>query len=91
MAQRSRAMEESKQATKRTGRDPIVLASVASVALSWYYFYGRGERLKGIFVGLWPPTLLAFASYFRQQKMQASMEHGASGVVTRVQRMMQQE
>lgn len=77
-------------ATKRSGRDPIVMASVASVALSWYYFYVRGERLKGIFVGLWPPTLIAFASYFRQRKMQESAERGASGVVTRVQRMMQE-
>ncbi|WP_232687146.1 hypothetical protein [Halobacterium zhouii] len=90
MAQQSRAREETMEATKRTGTDPIVLASVASVALSWFYFYVRGERLKGIFVGLWPPTLLAFASYFRQQEMQESMKHGASGVVTRVQRMMQQ-
>lgn len=88
MAQRSRAREETKRATKRTGRDPIVLASVASVALSWYYFFGRGDRERGIFVGLWPPTLLAFASYFRQQEMKESVEHGASGVVTRVQRMM---
>lgn len=77
-------------ATKRSGRDPIILASMASVALSWYYFFGKRDRMKGIFVGLWPPTLMAFASYFRQQKMRESMEHGATGVVTRVQRMMQE-
>lgn len=63
---------------------------MASVALSWYQFYVRGDKEQGIFVGLWPPTLLAFASYFQQQRMKESVEHGASGVVTRVQRMMNQ-
>ena len=48
---------------------PAVLASAASVGLSWYYFFLRGDRERGLFVGLWPPTILAFASYFNQRKM----------------------
>lgn len=88
----SQSKQQKKGAAKQTGRDPIVMASVASVALSWYYFYAKGDRQKGIFVGLWPPTLLAFASYFRQQELQSMLQQGgASGVVTRVQEMLEQQ
>ncbi|WP_226011769.1 hypothetical protein [Halomicrobium salinisoli] len=88
----SQSKQQTKGAAQRTGRDPIVMASVASVALSWYYFYVKGDRQRGIFVGLWPPTLLAFASYFRQAELQTMLERGgASGVVTRVQEMLEQQ
>lgn len=53
---------------------PAFLASAASVGLSLYYFFLRGERERGIFVGLWPPTILAFASYFNQRKMRQQLE-----------------
>ncbi|AGB37486.1 hypothetical protein [Natronococcus occultus] len=53
---------------------PAFLAAVASVGLSWYYFFARGDRERGIFVGLWPPTILAFASYFNQRKMRKQMD-----------------
>ncbi|QFU83784.1 hypothetical protein [Natronorubrum aibiense] len=53
---------------------PAVLASAASVGLSWYYFFLRGDRERGLFVGLWPPTILAFASYFNQRKMRRQLE-----------------
>lgn len=66
-------------AAARTTTDPIVMAAAASVLLSWYQFFVRGNREMGIFVGLWPPTLLAFASYFKQERMIARVENIFSG------------
>ncbi|MFD1564901.1 hypothetical protein ACFR99_15290 [Haloarchaeobius amylolyticus] len=53
---------------------PAFVASAASVGLSLYYFFIRGERQLGTFVGLWPPTILAFASYFNQRKMRRQLQ-----------------
>ncbi|SIR83634.1 hypothetical protein [Natronorubrum thiooxidans] len=53
---------------------PAALASAASVGLSLYYFFVRGDRQLGAFVGLWPPTILAFASYFNQRKMRRQLD-----------------
>ncbi|ARS91542.1 hypothetical protein [Natrarchaeobaculum aegyptiacum] len=53
---------------------PAFLAAAASVGLAWYYFFLRGDRERGLFVGLWPPTILAFASYFNQRKMRQQLE-----------------
>lgn len=50
---------------KKAGVDPIILAAIGSVALSWYQFYVRGNKKYGLFIGLWPPTLLAFSSALR--------------------------
>ncbi|WP_254763981.1 hypothetical protein [Natrinema marinum] len=52
---------------------PAFVASAASVGLSLYYYFIRGERQLGTFVGLWPPTILAFASYFNQRKMRKQL------------------
>lgn len=46
--------------------DVLPLLAGASVLYSWYQFYVRNDQARGIFVGLWPPTILAFASYFKQ-------------------------
>lgn len=74
--------ERAAEATAKTGTDPAVLAAGASVLLSWYYFFGRGDRHLGLFVGLWPPTILAFASYFNQtrmsNKLESSLGYGSS-------------
>ncbi|ELY69297.1 hypothetical protein C489_05068 [Natrinema versiforme JCM 10478] len=53
---------------------PAFIASAASVGLSLYYFFMRGERQLGAFIGLWPPTILAFASYFNQRKMRQQLD-----------------
>ncbi|GAB3025234.1 hypothetical protein [Natronobiforma cellulositropha] len=53
---------------------PAFLAAAASVGLSWYYFFVRGDRQRGLFVGLWPPTILAFASYFNQRKIRQKLD-----------------
>lgn len=48
---------------------PAVMASAVSVGLSWYYFFLKGDKQRGLFVGLWPPTILAFASYFTNREI----------------------
>lgn len=66
--------ERAATATAETGTDPAVVAAGMSVLLSWYYFYGKGDRALGLFIGLWPPTILAFASYFKQTRMSDKLE-----------------
>ncbi|SDR42084.1 hypothetical protein [Natronobacterium texcoconense] len=69
--------EMSGQAAEEVGEQaigPAFLASAASVGLAWYYFFLRGDRERGLFVGLWPPTILAFASYFNQRKMRQQLD-----------------
>lgn len=88
MAQ-ERQQQETMRAAERTGMNPAVLASGASVVLSWYYFFIQGDRLRGIFVGLWPPTFLAFASYFEQEQMNRRLEQTmGSRLMDRIERMM---
>lgn len=90
MASKSQQRERM-QAAEETGSDPWILAAAGSVLLSWYFFFLRGDREMGQFVGLWPPTFLAFASYFRQTRMHDVMQRsmGAGGMMDRVERMMQ--
>lgn len=86
MAMKSQRQGSSKAETS----DIAVIASAASVVLSWYYFYGRGQRDKGVFVGLWPPTILAFASYFKQREMEETVKQlPGSGLMDRMEKMMQ--
>ena len=69
--------EVSGQAAEEVGEQamgPAFIASAASVGLSLYYFFMRGERQLGAFIGLWPPTILAFASYFNQRKMRQQLD-----------------
>ncbi|WP_121742943.1 hypothetical protein [Natronorubrum halophilum] len=69
--------EMSGQAAEEVGEQamgPAFIASAASVGLSLYYFFIRGERQLGTFIGLWPPTILAFASYFNQRKMRQQLD-----------------
>lgn len=86
MAHQTSEKEEKMEATKQTGMDPIVYASVASIALSQYFFFMRGDRELGIFVGLWPPTFMALASYFRQAEMYQNMMQGSTGVMAQLQK-----
>jgi hypothetical protein len=73
--------------------DPAVIASAVSVGLSWYFFFLQGDRERGLFVGLWPPTILAFASYFEQARMSQKVRRltSGSGIRESVQRMVQGE
>lgn len=47
------------------GLGPATLASVGSVALALYYYYIRGEKQRGQFVGLWPATILGLAIHLK--------------------------
>ena len=67
--QQSPRDEEAAEATAETGTDPAVVAAAASVLLSWHYFFLEDRRDLGLFIALWPPTVLAFASYFNQTEM----------------------
>jgi hypothetical protein len=51
------------------GLSPAVLASVGSVALALYFYYVRGDKQRGQFVGFWPVTILSLASYFKLEEM----------------------
>jgi len=85
--------QEAMRAAEQTGMDPAVMASAASVALSWYFYFVKGDKLSGLFVGLWPPTFLAFASYFEQTRMSDMVKKATgssgSGVVQSLERVMQ--
>ncbi|MCU4924760.1 hypothetical protein OB905_02015 [Halobacteria archaeon AArc-dxtr1] len=66
--------DEAAQEVGEQAMGPAAVAAAASVGLAWYYFFLRGDRQRGLFVGLWPPTILAFASYFNQRKMRRQLD-----------------
>ena len=79
------------RAAEETGTDPAVMAAAGSVLVSWYFYFVQGDREMGLFTGLWPPTILAFASYFEQTRMSDRLKRatGSDGIVGRVERMVQ--
>lgn len=87
---------EDQQATletaQKSGMHPAVIASAASVILSWYFFFVKGDQNRGIFVGLWPPTFLAFASYFEQARIHNKIENLTGGrLIDRIESIMQSQ
>jgi hypothetical protein len=56
------------------GLGPAVLASVGSVALALYYYYVRGEKQRGQFIGLWPATILGLAIYIKLDSIKRLLE-----------------
>lgn len=72
--QQQTGSEAAMEAAEETSTDIAVIASAASVALSWYQFFVRGDREMGLFVGLWPPTILAFASYYNQRRIEEAVK-----------------
>ena len=48
---------------------PAVLASIGSVLLALYFYYVQGDKQRGQFVGFWPVTILAMASYFQLEEI----------------------
>jgi hypothetical protein len=61
---------EAEATAKESVRDPTMIAAVASIGLSWYYFFIKGDRDMGLFVGLWAPTFLTLANYSSMAKVQ---------------------
>lgn len=58
--------------------EPVMLAAVASVAFSWYQFYIQENKVHGIFVGLWAPTLLGIANYLKNLRITGKVDNGLS-------------
>jgi len=56
-----------------SGLGPAVLASVGSVALALYFYYVRNDKQRGQFVGLWPVTILALATYFKLEEIRQAL------------------
>ncbi len=50
-----------------------MFASVGSVALALYFYYVRGDKQRGQFVGLWPVTILGLASYFKLEEIREAL------------------
>lgn len=91
MAIGSQQEEATVEVAERTSTDPWIVAAVASVLLSWYEFFVQGNREMGLFVGLWPPTFLAFASYFKQSRLSNTLDRalGQTGIMDSVERLIQ--
>lgn len=73
----SEGMEEQLQSDGRTTEpmtDAAVVASGASVGLALYYYFVRGDHDRGLFVGLWAPTILGFANYLEEARTRALVE-----------------
>ncbi|PSP51688.1 hypothetical protein BRC95_01420 [Halobacteriales archaeon QS_5_68_33] len=79
-------IEEAKEIGKRTGRDPVIIAAMGSVLLAWYQYYVRGNKEHGMFIGLWPPTLLAFSNAVRINAINEKVESSAVDLFDRLTR-----
>lgn len=68
--------ENEKTATGGDGSQlsPAVVASVGSVGLALYYYYARGDKQRGQFVGLWPPTILGLAAYLKLDEIHQAVQ-----------------
>ncbi len=66
--------ETAQQSPEARGADLALIASGASVLLAWHQFYFKGNKTRGLFIGLWPPTILAFGSYLNQQAILDTLE-----------------
>ena len=73
--------ERAKEVGRRTGRDPIVVAAAASVLLAWYQYYVRGNKEHGLFIGLWPPTMLAFSNAVRINEISTKVEQRTTSLM----------
>lgn len=67
-------MLETAAENKETTMSPTVLAAGFSLVLSLYYFFVQGDKTRGIFVGLWPPTIFAFVDYFKTSAKDQEMQ-----------------
>ena len=52
------------------------MAAVGSIALALYYYYVRGEKERGQFVGHWPATILALAIYLELDQIKRLLQQG---------------
>jgi hypothetical protein len=52
---------------------PIVMAAIGSITLALYY-YVRGEKQRGQFVGLWPATIIGLATYIKLDEIKQLLQ-----------------
>lgn len=71
-------VEKMADSTPMSAGDPLATAAGVSVLYAWYKFYIKGDTEKGIFVGLWAPTLLAAGSYLQQKDIVRKFKQGFS-------------
>ncbi|WP_248909282.1 hypothetical protein [Halocatena marina] len=50
---------------EESGASYLVFGAIGSVMLALYEYYARDNRQRGVFIGLWPPTMIGFAIYLR--------------------------
>jgi hypothetical protein len=62
------------QEIDQSGLDPAAMAAIGSVALALYYYYVRGKKQRGQFVGLWPPTILGLATYLKLDQIKQLLQ-----------------
>jgi hypothetical protein len=62
-AARMDAMSESDTMPDESGAPYLAFGALGSVALALYEYYARGNKQRGMFIGLWPPTMIGFAIY----------------------------
>jgi hypothetical protein len=61
-----------------SGMGPAAMAAIGSVALALYYYYVRGEKQRGQFVGLWPATILGLAAYLKLDEIKQLLTEAES-------------
>ncbi|MFC7057398.1 hypothetical protein [Halovenus salina] len=71
--QTSEPSETATREIEQSGVGPAVVAAVGSVALALYYYYVRGDKQRGQFVGLWPTTILALAIYLKLDELKEQL------------------
>jgi len=71
--------ESGEQQPETRGADLALIASAASVLLAWHQFYLKGNKTRGLFIGLWPPTILAFSSYLNQRAILDKLDQSLLG------------
>jgi hypothetical protein len=62
------------QELDRSGLGPGAMAAMGSVVLALYYYYVRGEKQRGQFVGLWPATILGLAVYLKLDELKQLLQ-----------------
>ena len=81
--EKSESREEVERMVEKTPMslgDPVATLAAGSVLYSWFNFYIRGNKQRGIFIGLWAPTLLAAASYLQQKDIITRFKKGLSSL-----------
>ncbi|MFC4358016.1 hypothetical protein ACFO0N_08660 [Halobium salinum] len=78
-AKKAKQAKRSEGEPESTGGDAALGAAIASVGLSLYTYYVQGDKEQGVFIGLWAPTILGFATYLKQKSTEERLENSLLG------------